>query len=433
MANTSRRYIDKNGNMFIPMNVEGGGAEEHFIGTGKMVLIILMIASYIITFAYLADAGARFTAYVVYFLLLTFINQFILRYFVLEEKYFYDMYKKMKVQEITTPASFWDIASIKQTPEGDILTYSDAKIAVIVKLDRDTIIGKPEDFKENHYDALSDFYRELVNSKLSFVQMNIMEPAGNDPRIQSLDRLVLKSSNPNICKLMEREIGYTKNITRTTLYESDYFLIYTNDLTRVDYLIQDTIDALYVLLDGGYVGYRILNSKDIIELVKKLNGVKYFNYTEATLEMYNLNGIRSERPFSITGLVFNDGEKVDFDAKAKNKIYSMTSEILGGTLNIKDVSIRETVDKKENKDFKGVDIDDISKGYSPNEPLTSQTFQKPNSGRFGTPNIGKNRSVQNIGSRQDMSQDYSEQGQTQTKPSMNDFDTQFDDDNIVDF
>ena len=60
------------------------------------------------------------------------------------------MYKQLKESEITTPAIFWDIASIKDTIDGAILTYSDAKIGILLRIERDTITGKPPEFKETH-------------------------------------------------------------------------------------------------------------------------------------------------------------------------------------------------------------------------------------------------------------------------------------------
>ena len=56
----------------------------------------------------------------------------------------------MKKYEISTPAIFWDIASIKETEEGAILIYSSSKIGVIFS-QRDTITGKEPEFKEYHY------------------------------------------------------------------------------------------------------------------------------------------------------------------------------------------------------------------------------------------------------------------------------------------
>ena len=133
------------------------------------------------------------------------------------------------------------------------MTYSDAKLGVLVRLERDTITGKPPEFKETHYDAISDFYKHIMTSRYNFVQMNIMEQAGNDPRLDELDKLIYSSSNPNIRLLMERQIGYIKNITHHTLYESDYFLFYTSDLTKIDKIVDEVIDLIYTILDGGYI------------------------------------------------------------------------------------------------------------------------------------------------------------------------------------
>ena len=71
----------------------------------------------------------------------------------------------------------------KETEEGAILIYSSSKIGVIFRLERDTITGKEPEFKEYHYDAVSDFYKEIVYRKYKFVQMNVMEQAGNDNRL----------------------------------------------------------------------------------------------------------------------------------------------------------------------------------------------------------------------------------------------------------
>ena len=47
MANVTRRrkYVDSGGGMFIPMNVEGGTWNEHFITTPKLVTIGCMFAA----------------------------------------------------------------------------------------------------------------------------------------------------------------------------------------------------------------------------------------------------------------------------------------------------------------------------------------------------------------------------------------------------
>lgn len=373
MANSSRRYIDKNGKMFIPMNVEGGSWNEHFITTPKLVCIASIVLSAVIIGFYLADKEAPLSSYITLYGLWFIVSFYVTRFIIFEERYYYKMYKQLMQYEVTTPSVFWDIASLKDTMEGAILTYSDAKIGVIVRLERDTITGKHPDFKEIHYDALSDFYKEIVLKKYKFVQMNIMEKAGNDPRLEELDKLVYSSDNANIMKLMELEVGHIKNITHHTLYESDYILIYTNDLSKIDTIVDDAIDIVYKALDGAYIGYRVLRARDIIEVMKEEYGVKYFNYTEATLNMFKNHGVSTRSPFEISKIIYSDGDEQNVTPVVLNKINMITSSIENNTFDYEKKSLKEALYSKENQnnEVKSVDFDTLASGFSSNQDARS--------------------------------------------------------------
>lgn len=383
MANSSRLYADQSGKMFIPMNVEGGSWDEHFMTTKKLISLGLLFGGLIIMLMSLADSHATFTGYIIYLVLWLIIAQFVFRFIVFEERFYYKMYQILKKAEITTPAIFWDIASIKDTPDGAIITYSDTKIAVIVRLERDTITGKNADFQEQHYDAISDFYRDLMMYRYSFVQLNVMEPAGNDPRLDNLDKLIRQSDNSNIAYLMEQQIGYIKSITHRTLYESDYILIYTSDLTKLDSIINDTLDCVYGILEGAFIGYRILTSRELVELVKEEYGVRYFNYTQATLDMFKLSGVQTNKPFELYGITYSDGDSMELSAREINQLHSMASDVVAGTTNINEIAIKETLEKgreRNKKELTGVDIEDIEKGFTPDIPQET-IYRRPKIGR----------------------------------------------------
>lgn len=364
MANSNRRYIEKNGKMFIPMNVEGGSWNDHFMTTPKLISLMVSVAVFVCMIAWLKSKYVGAITYIVFIVLYLFIFQFVLRYIIFEEKLYYKMYKNMKKYEISTPSVFWNIASLKETRNGAILTYGDAKIGIIVRLERDTITGKNTEFKEEHYDAISDFYRELVNLKYKFVQMNIMEQAGNDPRLAELDKLIFKSENENLKKLMERQVGYIKSITHKTLYESEYVLIYTNDSARIDAIMSDAERALDKILNGAYIGFKVLNARDIIEFIKEEYGVKYFNYTEATLSMYKHNNMLAKKPFKIIKIVYSNGKIQKVGINEINKINYITSGVLNGTINIDEMSIEETLSTSNNSvTLDGINFDSLSTGF----------------------------------------------------------------------
>lgn len=362
MANTYRRrgYVDNTGKkMFIPMNVEGGIWNEHFITTPKFVCIVLIVLAFVVILVTLGNENRNSTvlSYIVYLGIWMFVSSLVLRFIVFEEKFYYKMYKELEKYETTSPALFWNISSIKDTEYGAIVTYSDARIGIFVRMQRDTITGKQDGFDEIHYDAFSDFYHDIVGNKYSFVQMNIMEQAGKDPRLNELSKLVNKNKNPSIQKLMELEIGYIKNITNKSLYESDYFLFYTTDMAKVDVIIDEISECCMELQNGAFTGFEILGSVGIVDLVKEIYAVNYFNATEASLLMFSNQSAGSMVPLIIDGIVWADGNKQKLNNVERSKARRLTSLVIDGTQKSSEISLKKALYKKEDK-INGIDLDD---------------------------------------------------------------------------
>lgn len=357
MANTDRRYIDGDGNTLIPMNVEGGQWQENFMTTPKTITIVVIVLVSFLLITYCKSNNSNILGYIIYLGGWLFLSSFAIRFIVFEEKFYFKMYKLLQEKEISTPSIFWDIAAIDDTIGGAIMTYSDAKIGVIIKLERDTIVGKQADFKEVHIDAISDFYRELNRRGYSYIHMNTMETAGTDARLAELDKLTYKDKlNPNINKLMQLQVGYIKSITRRTLYETDYVLIYTKQLQKLDTIIDDVDDIALVIMDGGFASYKILNKRDLVEMQKEEHNVSYFDSTEATLQMFNTNGVEAKAPVKIKSIVFMDGEEAILDDKGIKRVQKLTSEVEKRTVDINKISIRKAFLSRENKNEKAVEF-----------------------------------------------------------------------------
>ena len=163
MANSSRLMVDRNGKIFMPMNVDGGNWSDSFFTSGKMATLIGMLVGAILVGMWMSDKqlGLQKTLLIIGVMFILYIE--LTRYVIFQEKYYYRMYIKMKQYQNPTPAVFWDIVSIRDTDDGAIMQYSDLKTAIMIRLERDTIVGRNADFREEHFDALSDMYKELNN------------------------------------------------------------------------------------------------------------------------------------------------------------------------------------------------------------------------------------------------------------------------------
>ena len=390
MANTERRkkYTDSNGGMFIPMNVEGGVWSEHFINTPKLICIVVMIIALFFDIMYINSNGLKFLGGALMILLWLIPSFYVTRYIIFEERFYYKMYKekqKLPYGEVVTPGAFWNVASIKDTDDGAIITFSDTRIGAVVRFERDTITGKPNTFRETHYDAISDFYKEVWTRKLSYVHMNTMEAAGKDPRLDNLSKLVYASDNPNIQKLMELQIGHIKNKTRQSLYENDSYLLYTNDISRIDTLLNDITECAIKMLDGAFVGYRIMNKVDLVDLNKEISHVDYFNPTTASLEMYDRQNSKMINPFDITAILWDDKYKQDLEEKDVLKIEQLTDKFMAGTMNTDDGTVKKTlyrkIDKRINKGIKFSSLGSTSVNNSSNTRKTRTNTNIKNDNR----------------------------------------------------
>lgn len=437
MANSYRRIIDRNGNQFIPMNVEGQSYNDNFWSTTKVVVLAGILLGGACIIAFLSSNQAKPAGWFIIFggfLILAF---YLFRYVIFEEKFYYKMYKELQGNEITTPAIFWNIASIKNTEDGAILTYADGKIGLLVKLDRDTITGKPADFEETHYDAISDFYREITKYGYSFVQLNIMEIAGKDPRLTELDKIPIKCDNDNIRKLVELQIGHIKNIAQNSLYESDYILIYSTDITKIDNIIPDTIEAMFTILEGAYLGYRIMGRRDIIELEKESFGIKYFNSTDASLNIYKSDVNSANVPFRIHSICWKDDEVQELDNMRKHKLRNITDNISLEKITLEEAKIKEQIYEKKVEETP-VDFSNLSripgkpvkpKMYIPRPNILTKQSQPTKS----INNIGRVSNTQNNHMEQNINQGYGYNQNTYREfDNFNDFIDDIDDDDIVD-
>lgn len=338
--NSKRLRMNEQGRMFIPMNVEGGGYDENFFSTPKLITVGLLVLVLVILIATLASPENRLSALgkVLAVLLYLFIASFVVRYVIFEERYYFKMYKKMLANQNPTTAVFWRIAAIRDTVRGGILRYSDGKYGAILKLERDSIIGKNSEFRESHFDALSDFYKELALRKLAFVQLNMMERADNDSRIPALDTLILNEPNANLKKVLQLELGYIKNRSRETLYETDYILVYTTKLERVDSLISDLQACASILLDGAYSGFEILGQREIIDLHKEIFGIGYFNLSEASINTFNEVGDK-KKAITLKALKLTNGRTVELTKRDTDIINRLLKRVEDGEVDISDISV----------------------------------------------------------------------------------------------
>lgn len=361
MGVTSRLKTDKNnGKVFFPMNVEGG-VEDGFFTPLKLVTTIVYGLILMVDFMSISEAGASKTTWLIHITISILVGQLLLRYILLNEKYYFKNFKKLTMHKVTTPDIFWEVVNVQDTDDGGIIVFSDMKIACIIKLERDTIIGRDSDFREVHYDALSEFFKELNIKEFKWVRMDIMESAEKDDRLKCLDDVVASCSNKNISKLVEMHLGYLKVIARNTLYESEYYMIYTNQSSRIDTIMSDVNECAYKLLDGAYSKFSVLKSEEVYQMPLELYNIKLFNAKSAMLRVFNKTGESREKTFTIKSIILKDDSEIDVKERENLIIEKLASYKKEGKLITGKWTVREALRVNKSNILNNSDRKSVSK------------------------------------------------------------------------
>lgn len=323
----------QNGKIFLPINIDGLEETDHFMTMPKLVVLGILGVFLIIIIGSASQGGINlFTGFFIWFI----IAQYVIRYVVFEEKRYYKAYMQTKQVEVCTPAEFFKITAVRETSNGSVILFQNRQVGVLVRLERGTVVGRLNDFMGEHYDAMSEMFRALLRAKLKFLVMDVCESTGNESTVDALGRLTVNSTNKNINKLMELQVGYIKTLVNDTIYSKDYLLIYT-EASRVGTLIAEVEEALRMSMDGAIDGYEIMDQNGISAFVSEYFGVGYFSGEDV------LRAGVVRKAFKIVGVEYEDGVRITLGDTERKKLEMQVKGIEEGKFTARQVSLRRAL------------------------------------------------------------------------------------------
>ncbi len=323
----------QNGKIFLPINIDGLEETDHFMTMPKLVVLGILGVFLIIIIGSASQGGINlFAGFFIWFI----IAQYVIRYVVFEEKRYYKAYMQTKQVEVCTPAEFFKITAVRETSNGSVILFQNRQVGVLVRLERGTVVGRLNDFMGEHYDAMSEMFRALLRAKLKFLVMDVCESTGNESTVDALGRLTVNSTNKNINKLMELQVGYIKTLVNDTIYSKDYLLIYT-EASRVGTLIAEVEEALRMSMDGAIDGYEIMDQNGISAFVSEYFGVGYFSGEDV------LRAGVVRKAFKIVGVEYEDGVRITLGDTERKKLEMQVKGIEEGKFTARQVSLRRAL------------------------------------------------------------------------------------------
>lgn len=270
--------------IMLPVNVEGLTDNEG-LSTKQAIVLFGLLGLLVIDILLFKDskAGSSVVFWILNITVYLLIAQLLVRKFVFDEDYKIAQVAQMDQYIRCAPALMWDVMAVDS--ETNVFQYSDGRVGVILGLEQATIVGREASYKNLHYDALSDFLRELNKSGVKWMHIDLMMNAKNDKRLSVLAETVNSCDIPAIKEKTTLHLGYMRSLEVRTLYEMEFYLVVANATMGAPKLLNIIDEALSCLDDAAYNSVVTLDRVAIEQLMAEMSVVDSFDADETMRQL----------------------------------------------------------------------------------------------------------------------------------------------------
>ena len=201
------------------------------------------------------------------------------RFFVLKELYFSDIFEglletdyKMQVSDI------WQIFDIE--PEYPyICYYRNGWKGLFVRMEKDAVTGKPDDYVYIHYDAVGNAYNVCHSLNMNMIHLDYMDNVGNDIRMQGLYDQVQYMPNPDMQDMMIDIYDNLVSEMSRNYASFDVYLFLTKD--NVKNFMYNVQQVANVMMGGNFITYKVMDMYEIARLCSSLLNLHEFSVLDA--------------------------------------------------------------------------------------------------------------------------------------------------------
>lgn len=259
-----------------------GGRQEN--SRNKFILSAIVLVVQIILIIGLSTNGIlELWQKVVYDFGIFYIGLLIIRFVGFNELYFSDMYETLLERDFNVELpDIWQIFDIDFTYPY-ICYYKNGMKGIFVKMEKDTITGKPDDNQYLHSEAISEAYNLAHSLNMDIVNIDYMDNVGNDPRLQTMYDNLSNVTNPDMQDLLTDIYENLQSEMSRNYSCFDVYLFLTRDLP--DNFLYNVQNVTNTMLGGNFITYRILSRVDINILCKAIFNLYDFSIIDACGKM----------------------------------------------------------------------------------------------------------------------------------------------------
>lgn len=227
-----------------------------------------------------------------------YVGLLILRFVIYNEIYFSDVYEELKKNDFILDTTYiWQIFDIDyQYPY--VCYFKNGQKGIFVRMERDTITGKPDTAMYDHYECVGDSYNVAHALNMDITIVDYMDNVGNDKRLKAMYDDLAECENPDMQEMMIDIYNNLEDEMSRNYSSYDIYLFRTRD--KSDNFIYNVQSVCNTMIGGNFITYKVLNKDEISTICKALFNLHDFSVNVACENALATNYARGIVPISIT-------------------------------------------------------------------------------------------------------------------------------------
>lgn len=281
----------------LPVTFDYNGGRGDKLRGNILTVIVTLVLSIIFIVGICRNVDMTVAGKVIGVAAIVVVVNVFLRFKVLHELTYSDAYETLKeLDNQPSSRSFWSIYSIDDEYPY-ICHYLDGKHGIFVRLEKDVVVGKPDDIAFTHYEAISEAYNLAGSLNMNMCHIDYMDNVGNDPRLKQLYESLNDCDNPDLKELM---LSVYANLQSEMSMDYASFDVYVftsrGNPAQLYYNVKQCVDRL---LSGNYLSYKALDSEAIRTTCMAIFNLNEFSAADACANIFKENTYRGIIPIRV--------------------------------------------------------------------------------------------------------------------------------------
>ena len=307
----------------IPIKVTAIKKRENKLNYKQMITLVIIIPFYVMLVITMVEKYRNIDSTEIKFFVLVvmpIITLAVIRlslYLYFDEKAEYEKYKKYSKKPLISLSEYWDVLSISKNGVMMIedKTFGGQLRSIVIKMERSSTIGRPDEFEIKHYEAVSYFLQKLLEKNYMIRRYVLMVEDSNEDKFELMEKNMKEIENNKLKETVKEILQYNRlAVSQTKNRNLEYYVILSP--SSRDNIVSDITDCMGILSSRSIYKPEIIADKELIKFFKAFN-----KQSVVDVKSLMMNKLSTKEIFRVENIILASSKNSIFDVSVTKEDY----------------------------------------------------------------------------------------------------------------